>query len=228
MTQRHALAYSPSYLNGRFDLYHSTTLLDKMHTQAIMTLAALLAPLALALPANYDHKSEGSKDYPTSGGLNIFDFSSTYSAYATPGMVVNANNSYTGGQEGSSGEFHFGINARQNVICYNITVYLAPNSTYQSPARTATHIHQGTVGLAGPPRLTFPNPVLDDSGYGQSIGCLQGPFETGVLSNGTDTAANFTVAAIERSPSSFFADTHTSDAVPGAVRGQLTLTGTIY
>lgn len=71
----------------------------------------------------------------------------------------------------------------------NITLYVKGN--YQSPAATATHIHEAAVGRAGPPRLAFPNPVpldrvsgLDVFSWRASFGCLQGPFRTGL--NGTD------------------------------------------
>lgn len=50
---------------------------------------------------------------------------------------------------------------------------------------------------------------------------MMGPFETGVISNGQDTAAGFKVKQIEDNPSAFFTDVHSSLAVPGAVRGQL-------
>jgi hypothetical protein len=39
--------------------------------------------------------------------------------------------------------------------------------------------------------------------------------------NGQDTGAGFRVSQIEDNPSGFFADVHSSLAVPGAVRGQL-------
>merc|ERR1711879_102992 len=58
--------------------------------------------------------------------------------------------------------------------------------------------------------------------YGiNSIGCMMGPYETGIVSNGQDTGAGFTVKQIEDNPSAFFTDVHSSLAVPGAVRAQL-------
>ena len=89
-----------------------------------------------------------------------------------------------------------------------------------SPALTATHIHQGLKGASGPPRIAFPNPVGDDS-YRNSIGCLKGPFKTGVLANGVDTGTGFTVSQIEANPSGFFTDSHTKLFSLGVVRGQL-------
>ena len=117
---------------------------------------------------------------------------------------------------------------------------------YQSPARTATHIHEAEAGSAGPPRLAFPNPTGDDWKR-TSFGCLQGPFTTGL--NGTngrelshqthlrlskvyyadefslsyleDTGTGFSLTEIEANPSGFFADVHTATYVAGAVRGQL-------
>jgi hypothetical protein len=109
----------------------------------------------------------------------------------------------------------------------NITAWLRGN--YSSPAVTATHIHQAAVGAAGPPRIAFPNPRpkanenqdLDAYSWRESLGCLTGPFTTGVLNNGTDTGTGFTVAALEANPTGFFADTHTVQFPAGAIRGQL-------
>lgn len=69
--------------------------------------------------------------------------------------------------------------------------------------------------------MAFPNPVGDES-YANSIGCITGPFRTGLNTTGTttDTGASFNVKQIEDNPSGFNADVHSSLAVPGAVRGQ--------
>lgn len=93
--------------------------------------------------------------------------------------------------------------------------------TYQSPARTATHIHEAARGTSGPPRLAFPNPVGYDNKR-VSVGCLTGPFTTGLNGpNGQDTGTEFTVKRIEDNPSGFFADSHTNLFPLGVVRGQL-------
>jgi hypothetical protein len=39
--------------------------------------------------------------------------------------------------------------------------------------------------------------------------------------DGEDSGVGFTVAEIEKNPAKFFADSHSSLAVPGAFRGQL-------
>lgn len=97
---------------------------------------------------------------------------------------------------------------------------LGVTGAYQSPAKTATHVHEAPKGRAGPPRIAFPNPTGD--GYKRtSYGCLQGPFTTGILANGVDTGSGFKVSQIEANPSGFFADVHTTKFVAGAVRGQL-------
>ncbi|KAM5388924.1 hypothetical protein ACJA88_000788 [Fusarium oxysporum] len=90
----------------------------------------------------------------------------------------------------------------------------------QSPANTATHIHEAVKGKSGPPRIAFPNPVGDEKSR-NAVGCLQGPFRTGVIQNGQDTGVGFTLEQIEKNPEKFFADSHSSLAVPGAFRGQL-------
>ena len=90
-----------------------------------------------------------------------------------------------------------------------------------SPARTATHIHQAARGASGPPRVVFPNPVGDDR-LRRSLGCMTGPFETGVkAADGADTGAGFKLAQIEANPAGFFADAHTRAFTAGVVRGQL-------
>merc|ERR1712071_616419 len=128
-----------------------------------------------------------------------FEFTSTYSVVATPDQVVNSDNEFTGGLEGTKGFYE-----------------------YQSAADTSTHIHEAPKGQAGPPRLAFPNPVpVGDGKKRISIGCMMGPYETGIVSNGQDTGAGFTVKQIEDNPSAFFTDVHSSLAVPGAVRAQL-------
>ncbi|GAA5985242.1 hypothetical protein JCM11641_003646 [Rhodosporidiobolus odoratus] len=146
---------------------------------------------------------------------------------------VNANNTPTPGEEGAWGVFEYGVNSIEEVICYNITLYISGN--YSSPANTATHIHQAGVGRNGPPRIAFPNPTplnwtegdstewlnSTEKQVRRSLGCLKGPFTTGILANGTDTGTNFTLSTLEASPSSFFTDSHTARFPAGAIRGQL-------
>ena len=154
-----------------------------------------------------------------------FDFTSTYKIEATPDQVVDANNTYTGGLAGAHGIYKFGINSKENVICYNITL-TGFQGDYQSPAVTATHIHEAVKGKAGPPRIAFPNPVEVCPGVRRSVGCITGSkdgFVTGVKNpaTGLDQGFGFHVKKIEENPKGFFADVHSSKAVPGAVRGQL-------
>merc|ERR1711985_118722 len=118
-----------------------------------------------------------------------FEFTSTYSVVATPDQVVNSKEDY---------------------ICWNIVLENF-RGEYQSAADTATHIHEAPKGQAGPPRLAFPNPVpVGDGKKRISIGCMMGPYETGIVSNGQDTGAGFTVKQIEDNPSAFFTDVHSS------------------
>ncbi|KAF4973800.1 hypothetical protein FZEAL_9219 [Fusarium zealandicum] len=149
-----------------------------------------------------------------------FTFTSTWEVNATPDQVVNPQNVFTGGLAGSKGLFKFGINSQEDIICYNITLF-GFRGEFQSPAKTATHIHQGLKGKTGPPRIAFPNPVGDEK-LRSSIGCMKGPFTTGVIVDGKDTGAGFTLKQIEDNPTMFNADSHSSLAVPGAFRGQFT------
>ncbi|NEM08257.1 CHRD domain-containing protein [Geodermatophilus normandii] len=140
---------------------------------------------------------------------------------ATPDAVINPDGVPTPGTPGATGTFTYRINSDLEIICYDISLS-GVTPPFQSPAKTATHVHQAAAGQAGPPRLAFPNPEDDGSGRLVSSGCLQGPFTTGVVTNGADTGAGFTLAQIEADPSSFATDTHTTASPAGAVRGQLT------
>lgn len=106
----------------------------------------------------------------------------------------------------------------QNITLTGVT------GDYQSLAKTATHIHSAVKGATGPPRIALPNPLPisnDPTVVRRSVGCLTGPFTTGILSNGTDTGAGFSLKQIEANPAGFFTDAHTVKYVPGVVRGQL-------
>lgn len=196
-----------------------------MRTTAFISALALVATSVSAGPTprgygGYGGDKHGDEDCEP---VDPFFFTSKFNVIATPGQVVNGTTP-TGGLTGAIGYYNFGINSMENVICYNITLY-GFKGNYSSPALTATHIHQGAKGASGPPRLAFPNPTIVDAtkpeGKRVSYGCLTGPFLTGILVNGTDTGTGFKVASIEANPSGFFADVHSSMAVPGAVRGQL-------
>jgi hypothetical protein len=153
---------------------------------------------------------------------NLFTFTSTHAVQATPEQVVNGTTP-TGGIAGASGTFHFGINSATNTICYNITLQNFAGD-FSSPAVTATHIHEALVGASGPPRIAFPNPQTIGgitSTVKQSVGCITGPFVTGVVVEGKDTGEGFHVSQIEADPTKFMSDTHSSVALAGAVRGQL-------
>lgn len=150
-------------------------------------------------------------------------FTSAFTAMATPDMVVNADNVPTPGTAGAWGTFNYRINSDLDIICYDISI-TGITTPYQSPAKTATHIHEAVAGKAGPPRLAFPDPVQGADGVFVSEGCVQGPFTTGLnnAETGKDTGEGFTLAQIEANPSAFFTDTHTAANPAGAVRGQLT------
>ncbi|KAJ9426820.1 hypothetical protein FOXG_08152 [Fusarium oxysporum f. sp. lycopersici 4287] len=181
--------------------------------------AVALSTLAAASPTpDMEHEKRVLGLLKPKGGIP-FTFTSIWEILATPDQVVDADNKYTGGLKGSKGLFKFGINSNEDVICYNITLY-GFRGDYQSPANTATHIHEAVKGKSGPPRIAFPNPVGDEKSR-NAVGCLQGPFRTGVIQNSQDTGVGFTLKQIEKNPEKFFADSHSSLAVPGAFRGQL-------
>lgn len=148
------------------------------------------------------------------------EFTSAFMVEATPDQVVDAEGAAAPGQEGATGSFMFRINSELDIICYDITLE-GVSGDYQSPAMTATHIHEAAAGEPGPPRIAFPNPEPVGEGPRTSEGCLQGPFTTGVENDGVDTGEGFTLAQIEANPSGFTGDSHTVDHPAGVVRGQL-------
>ncbi|KAI4277865.1 MAG: hypothetical protein LQ337_001454 [Flavoplaca oasis] len=153
-------------------------------------------------------------------GNSVIPFTSTFHVLATPDQVVNGttNPVFTGGLPGAQATYDFGINVDLDLICYYITL-TGFRGEYQSMARTSTHVHEGARGRNGPPRLVFPNP-MGDGDVRISVGCMMGPFTTGLIQNGQDTGTGFRVQQIQDNPAGFFADVHSSLAVPGAARGQ--------
>lgn len=212
-------------------------------------MAAILAFTASAAPTDYSSVDFTKIDYPAGTGENLpyyppppggwesvnypagtgaqpancpgnpFTFTSTYHVKATGAEVVGPNRPAPG-PANAVGYFDYGINSITDTICWNITLFNVEGA-YQSPARTATHIHQAVKGANGPPRIAFPNPVGDD--YRRiSVGCMTGPFVTGInATDGTDTGLGFKLSQIEANPAGFFTDSHTAKYVPGVVRGQL-------
>ena len=78
-------------------------------------------------PYHYaDNKYDDTYEYTSAGKwFNDEDvenfptyFTSSVVAYATPGAVVNANNTVVPGADGSFGTFAFGLNAWEDTICY--------------------------------------------------------------------------------------------------------------
>jgi len=150
------------------------------------------------------------------------DFTSIFNITATPDQVVTSTGAPAPGQPGAIGQFNYAIDSNTDTICYDVTL-TGVTGDYQSAALTATHIHQGLKGASGPPRIVFPNPGPITDGVRRSVGCLTGPFVTGIkgADNVTDTGAGFKLSQIEANPAGFFTDSHTALFVPGAVRGQL-------
>lgn len=186
--------------------------MSKRTSARTLTIGAIVAVgvLAVGTPAH----AETEVPEPSS-------FTSAFTVMATPDQVINNDGVATPGQDGATGTFTFRINSDLEIICYDIRLE-GVSGDYQSPAKTATHIHQAVAGQPGPPRIAFPNPAPIGDGPRTSSGCLQGPFTTGVVANGADTGTGFTLAQIEADPSGFSADSHTVLSPAGVVRGQLT------
>jgi hypothetical protein len=94
----------------------------------------------------------------------VFYFDAEYFVKATPNQVINNNNVATPGEKGARGLFKYGINVAENTICYNITL-TGVTGGYQSPANTATHIHEAKKGLSGPPRIVCSSQILIRTQY---------------------------------------------------------------
>lgn len=148
------------------------------------------------------------------------EFTSAFMVAATPDQVVDAEGEAAPGEEGATGAFMFRINSDLDILCYEITLE-GVSGDYESPADTATHIHEAAAGEPGPPRIALPDPSPVGDGPRTSEGCLQGPFTTGVEADGVDTGEGFTLAEIEANPAGFTGDSHTVDFTAGVVRGQL-------
>lgn len=180
-------------------------------TRRRLTAAAAVPLLALAPGAAF---AETEVERPDT-------FTSAFTANATPDTIIDTEGNPAEGEPGATGTFSFMINSDEEIICYDIELR-GVSGEYESPAKTATHVHAAPAGEGGPPRIAFPNPE-GEGDVRTSSGCLQGPFTTGLEGDdGTDTGEGFTLSEIEADPASFSADTHTADHVAGAVRGQLT------
>ncbi|MGQ3011478.1 CHRD domain-containing protein, partial [Microbacterium aurantiacum] len=186
-------------------------MLKKTSPLAVTIGVAAAAGLLLTGPAAH---ADTEVDEPSS-------FTSAFTVMATPGNVVNNDGVAAPGEEGATGTFTFRINSDEEIICYDIRLE-GVSGDYESPARTATHIHQADAGQPGPPRIAFPNPEPVGDGPRTASGCLQGPFTTGIENDGVDTGEGFSLAEIEANPAGFSADSHTADFAAGVVRGQLT------
>lgn len=177
------------------------------------TASLMLGGAAQAHTDHSDHVNE--VDWPES-------FTSAYSAMTVPDEVVVPDGEPSPAGEDATGDFMLWLNADMDVICYEITLE-GTFGEYESPAFTATHIHEGPEGEAGPPRVAFPDPESEGDGPRTSSGCMEGPFVTGVEDDdGNDHGEWFTVAQIEDDPDAFYADVHTEEYPDGIVRGQLT------
>ena len=191
----------------------TTTITTRRARRGLTAAGGGLGALALVAAGTLPASAETEVEMPDT-------FTSAYSVTATPENVVDGDGNPAPGEEGAMGMFTFMINSDEEIICYEIEL-TGVTGEYDSPAKTATHVHQANAGEGGPPRLAFPNPT-GDGDVRTSSGCLQGPFTTGLEGDdGNDTGEGFSLAEIEADPAGFSADTHTSEFLPGAVRGQL-------
>jgi hypothetical protein len=130
-------------------------------------------------------------------------FTNTFSIEASPDEVVD------GGTPGASGTWDLELDSDREVICFDIRLQ-GVEPPFESPAPTATHIHRGVAGEAGPPVVIFPDPQPQGDELVAS-GCLEAPF----------VEDDFSLADIEADPAGFYVDNHTEANPEGSVRGQL-------
>jgi len=178
---------------------------------AAATLAATTAAPALAQD-DINARSPELVSEPSS-------FTSMWSVMADPDQLAEP------GEPGASGRYDLRIDSDSNIICFDI-VLNGVTGDYESPANTATHIHEADAGEAGPPRVLFPDPTPQSDGTRATSGCVQVPQETGLSPEDSDTdhGAGFNLSQIESNPTGFFVDTHTADFPAGAIRGQIPAT----
>lgn len=135
-------------------------------------------------------------------------------------IPVSGDEAPEGGEPGASGTFSLWFNSDTDTVYYEIEL-MGVTPPYDSPALTATHIHEGAPGEVGPPRVVFDDPQPQDDGTLWSSGTVQGPFITGAEDDeGNDEGDGFTLSQIEANPGDFYVDTHTEEYPMGAARGQ--------
>ncbi len=140
---------------------------------------------------------------------------------ATPDMVINNDGVATPGEPGASGTFTLPDQLRRPRSSATTSRLTGVTPPYQSPAKTATHIHEARRRSGRPAADRVPQPRGRRHRHAGSSGCLQGPFTTGLWPTAPTPGPGFSLDQIEADPSAFFTDTHTSAFAAGAVRGQL-------
>lgn len=103
-------------------------------------LALVLLPLmALAAPTNEarenyektDHHAAPAPAHEGMGGIDVaypFQFTSTLVAFATPNTIINNSQVAVPGLAEGWGEYRFGLNSIDNVICYvSLLLCTCPN-----------------------------------------------------------------------------------------------------
>jgi hypothetical protein len=186
---------------------HRTHRLRRRVTVGAAAGALAILGVVPAAASEHDHDGPTLVEEPAS-------FTSMWSVNAAADQVPD------GGEAGATGRFDLRMDAATDTICFDI-VLDGVTPPYDSPANTATHIHEGPAGEAGPPRVVFPDPVMNGDGTLTSSGCVAAPFMTGVgPDTGGDHGDGFTVAELEADPTAYYVDTHTTEFTAGAVRGQ--------
>jgi hypothetical protein len=113
--------------------------------------------------------------------------------------LLGANERPGPGDADGQGTGNFQINTDKNQLCYTLAA-----SNIALPA-TGAHIHRGDATLAGPVIIPFTNPAL--SGFSSGCVAVDGALLREIISN----------------PAGFYANVHSTEFGPGAVRATLQL-----
>ena len=104
------------------------------------------------------------------------------------------------GSNKGKGDISVFLKAKKEKVCFNLEVK-------NLDTITASHIHKGAEGVAGPIKVTLIDSQV--AGTGTYEGC-------------TENVKSKLIKKIAAAPEKFYANVHTLDYPDGAIRGQLT------
>lgn len=100
-------------------------------------------------------------------------------------------------------------------LCYDVT-----STALEGGVATAAHIHEGAIGVAGPPVVTLSAVV---TGNGSGVGCATDAEIDFAAAGDADVAT--LLADIAANPGNYYVNVHTTNNPTGEIRGQLAAAG---